>query len=77
MRHYEQIDKLLSNRLRNGIDNNDVISNEAKETKSVLEDKITTSEGFYMTWATLYSLVPLLGSNTLSCDPNDLIKTIK
>ena len=30
-----------------------------------------------MTWATLSSLGPRLGSNALACDPNDLIKTIK
>ena len=30
-----------------------------------------------MLFATLSSLVPGLGSRTLACDPNDLIKTIK
>ena len=30
-----------------------------------------------MTWTMLSSLVPRLGSNTLACEPNDFIKTIK
>ena len=77
VRHYDRIDKLLENRLRNGLNNNEIISNRAKETKSELEDCITTSEVFDMTWAVLSSLVSRLGSNTLEYDPNDLIKTIK
>ena len=45
--HYECVDKLLSNRLRHGIGNNEIIYNEAKETKSALDGYITTSEGFH------------------------------
>ena len=60
IQHYNYIDKLLAYRLRNGINNNEIISNEAKETKSELEDCIATSEGFDMTWSMLSSLVSRL-----------------
>ena len=75
IQHYNYIDKLLAYRLRNGINNNEIISNEAKETKSELEDCIATSEGFDMTWSMLSSFVPRLWSNTITYDPNDLMQS--
>ena len=74
--HYSCMDKLLANRLNQGIEDKNVISVESKETRSIMDDYYMSVKGFEMSWAIISGLVSRLGINTVECDPNKLVKTL-
>ena len=59
-----------------GLEDKDIISNDTKETKNILEDYELSVKGFEMSWAIISSLVPRLGINNMQYNPSALIKTL-
>ena len=58
------------------MDNEDVMSDHAKETKSIMDDYYMSIRGFDMTWAIASGLAPRLGANNMNYDPSTLIKAL-
>lgn len=68
--------KLLANRLNIGMDDEDIISQQAKETRRIIGDYNMSVQGFEMSWAIISSLVPRLGINNMNYDPSTLIRDL-
>ena len=58
------------------MDNKDITSGNAKETKSIMVDYYMFVQGFEMTWAIVSGLMPRLGINDVNYHPSTLIKNI-
>lgn len=76
MNHYNYMDKLLANKINVGINDTNIISNNAKETRIILNDYYMSTNGFEKSWAVISGLVPRLGNNNMNYDPMSLIKTL-
>ena len=58
------------------MENKETMSDNAKETKSIMDDYYMSIRGFEMTWSIASGLVPRLGTNNMNYDPATLIKTL-
>ena len=76
LQHCNYMDKLLANRLNVELEDKDIVSHEAKEIRSTLDDYFMSTKGFKMSWVILSSLVPRLGTNNLNHDSASLIITL-
>ena len=73
-RHYDYMDRLIANKLQNGLCHESIISKQARETQLELENFRKSLNGFEMVEAIIKRVVPRLGQNALKYDPYDLIR---
>ena len=70
------VEKLLANRISIGMENKEIASDDAKETKSIMDDYCMPIRGFEMTCDIISGLVPRLGTKNTNHDPTTLKKTL-
>ena len=74
--HHSCMDKLLANRMSIGMENKEIVSDDAKETKSIMDDHCMSIRGFEISWVIVSGLVLRLGTNNMNYDPATSIKTL-